>query len=153
MKTHGWSGADISKARNYFIAGLPIKDIAKEMNRTPTAINKALSRFKIRPNKIREQEIRLCYRPQKSYLIEKPSFELNALRNEVDNWVGFWKLCEYLGQQKVCFYETTRNGTSLIDRQFKVGEKILNAQQLMILANKIRLENNLRPFFVRGLSW
>lgn len=153
MKSHGWSEIDISKVRSYFIQGLQIKDIAKEMNRTPTAINKALSRFNIRPTLEKMHGVRISYQQKKSYFLKKPSFELSALRNEVDNWIGFWKLCDYLEQQKICFYEITKAGIPLVERQFKVGEKTLSAQQLMVVANKIRLENNLRPFFVRGLSW
>lgn len=154
MRVHEWSDTDINKMRSYFISGAQIKDIALMMNRTPTAVNKALTRFNIRA-KQREKHlpINLSVKKEEDFFIKKPLFEIKSLQDEFDNWVSFWKLCEYLGEQKVCFFEITKGGLALEDRKFKVGEKILSAKQLMMMANKIRFENNLRPFFVRGLSW
>lgn len=152
MRINCWTEEDIKKIRCCFIEGLQIKDIAKELNRTPTAINKALSRFNIRP--IRQGiEVRSSLKENKTCLAKKPSFEIKSLHREIDNWVSFCKLCDYLAQQKVRFYEVTKAGVSLEQRQFKVGEKILSTRELMMMANKIRFEKNLGPLFVRGVSW
>lgn len=154
MNTQEWSATEISKMRSYFLAGLSMKDIASKLSRSTTAINKALSRFGIRPELPRQKIVSMSRTKRDIQCsLKPPSFGRKSLQEEFDNWVGFWKLCDYLGQQKVCFYEVSAPGTSIDRRQFRVGAKILSARQLLMLANKMRMENNLKPFFVRGLSW
>ncbi|MCX7338225.1 MAG: hypothetical protein NTX76_02945 [Alphaproteobacteria bacterium] len=43
-----WSLDDIEKMKVAFLSGQKIKEIARDLKRTPTALNKALSRFGIR---------------------------------------------------------------------------------------------------------
>lgn len=154
MNKHEWSTSDISKIRTYFIAGLSYKDMARELGCSATAINKVLDRFGIRP-KLPKEKITIEPRTEKKVELSltAPSFGRKALQEELDNWVSFFKICDYLSEQKVCFYEVSARGVSIDCRQFKVGTKILSARQLLMLANKMRMENNLKTFFVRGLSW
>lgn len=155
MNIQEWSATDISKARSYFLAGLSIKAIAENLSRSTTATNKALSRFDIRPKLLKKRSEKIQFRTKKKdqYSLMAPSFEHRALQEEFDNWVSFWKLCDYLTRENICFYEISASGTSIEHRQFRVDAKILSARQLLMMANKMRTENNLKAFFVRGLSW
>ena len=154
MNTHEWSATDIAKARSYFLAGASLKNIASELKRSPTAINKALSRFGIRPISVEKGSKRKALRKRECpHYITAPSFEQRALQDEFDNWVSFWKMCNYLEKQKIRFYEVSEFGIQLENRRFRVDAKILSARQLLIMTNKLRAENNLKAFFVRGLSW
>ncbi len=157
MGIQEWSATDIENARSYFLEGLAIKRIAKELGRTTTATNKALSRFGIRFEKPRKNlsESHSTYKKEKSLMPASivPSFERYALQKEFENWVSFWQVCQYLSSQNICLYELSAPNIDLKCRQFKVGTKTLNAGQLLVIANKMRIEGNLKAFFVKGLSW
>ncbi len=155
MGVQEWSANDINRARSYFLSGLTIKDIARELGRTTTATNKALSRFGIRCEKPRRNYTEIAVQPKEKIALTlmAPSFERKALRKEFENWVSFWHLCEYLGSQNICLYELSAPNIELEHRQFRVGAQTLSARQLLMLANKIRTHNNMKAFFVKGLSW
>lgn len=170
MGVQEWSANDINKARSYFLNGFTVKEIARELGRTTSATNKALSRFGIRFKKSNrnnternDNEIAMQSKekagislmapsPVRPSLVA-PSFAPEALRKEFENWVSFWRVCEYLGEQNICLYEVSSPNAEVEHRQFKVEAQILSARQLLMLANKIRTENNMRAFFVKGLSW
>ena len=153
MGVQEWSANDINKARSYFLNGLTVKAIARELGRTTTATNKALSRFGIRYKKPRRYYSEMPLQQKERIALVAPSFERKALCKEFENWVSFWHLCEYLSTQNVCIYELSPSNIELEQRQFRVGTRILSARQLLMLANKIRTDNNLKAFFVRELSW
>ena len=155
MGIQEWSATDIKNARSYFLEGLTIRDIAKELGRSITATNKALSRFGIRFEKPRRNYTEFVEQPKEriSCFIVAPSFERRALRQEFENWVSFECLCQYLSSQNVYLYELSASNIKLECRQFRVGTQILSAGQLLVMANRIRTENNLKAFFVKGLSW
>ena len=46
-----WTIQDIDALRKYYLEGKSFKEMARLLNRTPTAINKCLTRFQIRPRK------------------------------------------------------------------------------------------------------
>lgn len=165
MGVQEWSANDINKARSYFLNGFTVKEIARELGRTTSATNKALSRFGIRfkksnrnnternDNEIATQSKEKAGLSIVTPSLVAPSFAPEALRKEFENWVSFWRVCEYLGEQNICLYEVSSPNAEVEYRQFRVGAQILSARQLLMLANKIRTENNMRAFFVKGLSW
>ena len=155
MGVQEWTAEDIKKAREYFLSGFSIKDIAKQLGRSPTATNKALSRFRIRIEKPRinptQESMRSKYQAENPII--SPSFERKELRKELENWISFWQLCEFLSNENICIYEVSPTYVDLKDRQFRVGTKLLNAAQLLLTANKIRTEKNMNAFLVKDLSW
>ncbi len=155
MATQEWSPLEISQAREYFLYGLPIKNIAQKLGRTPSSINKALTRFGIRPSTQRRQSIPKITTKTKTTKnkLQPPSFDKKILRKHLDNWVSFWKVCNYLSAQNICFYEQSPHGTALEKRTFLVNDKIFSSSQLLLMANKIRVENNQSAFLVDELSW
>lgn len=165
MGVQEWSANDISKARSYFLNGFTVKEIAQELGRTPSATNKALSRFGIRLKKFNcntpdRNDNEMALQPnEKSGLslrapsLKAPSFAPDVLRKELENWVSFLRVCEYLSGQNICLYELSSPHTKLEHRQFRVDAQTLSARQLLMLANKIRTDNHMKAFFVKGLSW
>lgn len=155
MASLTWSETEISKAKEYFLGGLDVKNIAKKLGRTPSATNKALTRFKIRtqPPK-RSKPLPGFFCPTKQIIAKPiPRFDKKSLGKLLDNWVSFWKVCSYLETQKVCFYETSPHGVELSERTFLVDNTAYSASQLLLMANKIRVANNQSAFLVEGLSW
>lgn len=157
MGIQDWTAKDIEKARNFFLNGYSIKEIAREIGRSSTATNKALSRFGIRiKRKAKIYEGSITPKKKMQYqekAIAAPSFENAALRGYFDNWISFWQLCEFLSNNNIRIFELTSAKTDLENKQFQVGSKILNAAQLLLVANKIRTQNNQKAFLVRDLSW
>lgn len=154
MASQTWSPAEISKAKEYFLCGLAVKNIAQKLGRTPSATNKALSRLGIRaPSKRDNKSVQFFYQTRVKANKTPPKFDKKSLSKQLDNWVSFWKVCNYLGEQKVDFYEQSPHGTELNQRTFLVNNKIYNSSQLLLLANKLRVSNNQSAFLVDGLSW
>lgn len=155
MATQEWSPLEINQAREYFLYGLPIKNIAEKMGRSIGSINKALSRFGIRTNTQRRYSLPKLTSEKKTTKnkLQPPSFDKKILRKHLDNWVSFWKVCNYLSAQNVCIYEQSPHGTALVERKFLVNDKILTSSQLLLMANQIRVENNKSAFLVDELSW
>ena len=155
MATQEWSPLEINQAREYFLYGLPIKNIAQKLGRSPSSINKALTRFGIRSSTQRRHSLPKTTdktKTRKSKL-QPPSFDKKILRKHLDNWVSFWKVCNYLSAENICFYEQSPHGTALEQRTFLIKDKIFSSSQLLLLANKIRVENNQSAFLVDELSW
>ena len=71
MATQEWSPLEINQAREYFLYGLPIKNIAEKMGRSIGSINKALSRFGIRTN------------TQRRYSLPKLTSEKKTTKNKL----------------------------------------------------------------------
>ena len=64
-----WTSGDIEQMKVAFLQGKTIKVIAKQLGRTPTALNKALSRFGIRQSRKQEKIIARPYVDWRRYLI------------------------------------------------------------------------------------
>lgn len=160
MAKHDWSTEEIRLAKEHFLAGLTIKDIAKKLGRTPSSTNKALTRFGIR---VKSRQCQLLAQSSmlkkeadknnSSFLFKTPGFDRKSLNHQLDNWVSFWKVCDYLSAQKINIFEKSDYSIPLTQRKFQVGRKIYSARQLLLVANKIRAEQHLPTFFVEGLSW
>lgn len=155
MASLTWSETEISKAKEYFLGGLDVKNIAKKLGRTPSATNKALTRFRIRPQPPKRSNPlpRFFCPPEQNLPKPIPRFDKKSLGKLLDNWVSFWKVCSYLEAQKVCFYEMSPHGVELSERTFLVHNTAYSASQLLLMANKIRVANNQSAFLVEGLSW
>ncbi len=62
-----WEEDEINELKNLYLSSTPIKIIAKQMNRTPTSINKALSRFGIRKSKAQKKITTSCKNLQRNH--------------------------------------------------------------------------------------
>lgn len=52
-----WTTNDIKELTTYYTKGFPIKEIAKILKRTPTALHKAIARFKLHPLRPKRDQI------------------------------------------------------------------------------------------------
>lgn len=134
-----WTFEDVQRLKVAYISGKRTKEIARILHRTPTAVNKALSRFKIRhPLKKR---LPLFMAPVKKTVkkITKKRISLPKL----ENWITFDTLLDYL-KKAGCH-------VGLFDKDCEkicIDGKWLSQLQAIMKANKIRLEQYKMPFKV-----
>src|SRR5690606_30768894 len=90
-----WKSEDIEKLRHYFLKGIPIKIIARTMDRTPGSVNKALSRFHIRtPRCFKEKKAHSSSRIEKRVDLEKDP-------GMPSSWTSFFTIIEWLRSQNI----------------------------------------------------
>lgn len=153
-----WSKKDIEMMKFSFLNGEKIKLIAHKMGRTPTSINKALSRFGIRRKTGKAYNYRFPLALMRSY--QNPIYANTSIQktNKVtydepteveDNWVNF--------QEVVIWLQTTGDRVNSIsylkNTYFVVNGKILTKEQVLIYANKRRIEKKLPIFLVKQMTW
>lgn len=152
-----WTPQMIEQIRNGFLKGLEIKAIATFVNKTPGAVNKALSRFGIRRSQqviaFRAKSNRLVNVPKEKSVSGADKWFKKFLKNEMEQWVGFDAVVKYLSTQNVTVVPFKNQSSNLDNRKFFVGHKQCNASQVLLIANKLRAEQNLSTFFVNNLSW
>jgi hypothetical protein len=110
-----WSFEDVARLQSLYMSKTSMLEMAKVLDRTPTAINKALARSGVR-------------KPQKHK-------EENKKRKMIDpdqKWVSLEVVKNFLSKQLVT--------------------QDLNPVRLLILANKLRAEKHLPPFYVPGIT-
>ena len=100
-----WTSNDIERLTVCYTKGLPIKEIAKILKRTPTALHKAISRFKLHP--LRPPKDKICFsenglpippvKEKKHLQYFKKLFRM-CLNEE---WVSFDKVLTYLLQRNI----------------------------------------------------
>lgn len=151
-----WSAEDIKQLSKYYTMGFPIKEIANILHRSPTALYKAISRFhlqSLKPPKdapiFDENGLPVPTakeRREKSYLKKLFSICMN------EEWVDFSIVLEYLREQNI--------NVEFLNQRNKYGEdlyalnrKIFVASQVLLVANRLRVEEKKSPFKVQNVSW
>jgi hypothetical protein len=140
-----WSDLEIHNLKDLYLSNQPIKIIARMLDRSAPAVNKALSRFGIRMP-------RGYARPTASFTQNSPSVpppktqRRSKLTWDVDMWVKLSDVVDYLRKNgKKITQSTTMQGWHL-------DHKPIYAHQLLMLANKLRLEKKLPIFLVGDVS-
>ncbi len=136
-----WTPEDIAALKIGFLKGTPLKVLSKQLNRSPTALNKALSRFRIRARSrflttSTLPTLRLA-EPKRSHRNPSPT-QLTVGLAEVVNF-----LCND-------GYDISANKFTLNNRcytQYLLNKKPTTPIRLLVLANTLRLERQL-PIFV-----
>ena len=144
-----WTSEEISLIRTGFLAGKLVKTIANEVGRTPTAVNKFLSRSGIRTRrwtidrtktKISSIDIAVNMKQQKRQL------ETNEVVSKFQEVVGYLKANGYTVSKNeqssftpMCHYTLNNVPTSNV--------------KLLLLANRLRCENHQPVFAVPELAW
>lgn len=153
MAVTQWTPQMIEQIRNGFLKGLEIKAIAAFIGKTPGAVNKALSRFGIRRSQqvtaFRAKSNRLPNVPKEKSVSGTDKWFRKFLKNENEKWVDFDEVIKYLGTQKIKVVPLNNQSSTL----FLLGVKQYNASQILLVANKLRAEQNLSTFFVQNISW
>ena len=144
-----WTSKEIDTIKSGFQAGKLIKVIAEEVGRTPTAVNKFLSRAGIRTRRWKINKANVAIKKTKDYSANNQT--LNAVfTNEIIT--DFQEIIRYLRQ----------NGYTItpIDKKifypfanYAIDDKPVSDIKLLILANRIRCEKRQPIFAVPELSW
>ncbi|MBP9752320.1 MAG: hypothetical protein KBD31_00705 [Proteobacteria bacterium] len=156
-----WTHSDIESLTIFYTTGLSIKEIAKKMGRSPTALHKAISRFKLHPirgpyfkkdsssGNVAENGLPIVPKNQRSH----PSY-LKELFQKYFNeeWVSFEEVLAYLKEKQVVI-DKINNTNDLHEQMYAFKNKIFVASQVLLIANKLRVEEKKTPFKVESMSW
>jgi hypothetical protein len=151
-----WTPGEIRQLASLYDEKLPIKMIAREMARTPTAVNKALSRFQIRPTleqqgKINHKKIQREQREMEIFSALTINYKLPEKANcfnETSSSLG--QIVAWLELEGI-EVKPFRNAR-LPAFRYLVNKKPMTDLQVVLLANKRRLTNGLSRFVVLGLT-
>ena len=132
MARMSWTKEDLVKLEALYDQRLPLCDIAQRLGRTKTAVNKALSRKSIRPAKESDPE---------------DQYPMIAYKN---SWVRMNIVILFL---KSCGYIIKPNKGSLaLSLGYLLDDFPTSALRLLMLANRIRVEDKKPIFRVVGLT-
>ncbi len=135
---HPWTEDEIDRLRLDFLRGLPIKAIARSIERTPTAVNKALTRFQIRtPRNLRKDEAKDSSR-------RKQFFEKDNRIRETIPWIPFLTVIDWLRNQGLIIKR--------IEDNYHIGRRPYSPTQLLMFANKLRIEQGHEIFLVEDIT-
>ena len=165
-----WTDFEIEQMKTAFLQGKTIKAIARQLGRTPTALNKALSRFGVRQSRKPVKITALPCIDWRRYLMPenppasidndlilippaskvKNSFLMNrdCLRATDPRWVPLSKVIHYLERQG---HRVKINNAALDD--YQIDTKPVKASYLLLLANRLRIEESKPIFMVSEVTW
>lgn len=171
-----WTSTEIEQMKQAFLQGEQIKIIAKKLGRTPTALNKALSRFGVRPPRKKNLPSSIPTVDWKRYLLPQdvkedslivlPSPSLDNVSSSNKNsepdffktrrylkeknsaWVPFSKITNHLEKQG---YRVTCLDAK--QGQFELDKKTVEKSYLLLLANRLRVEEAKPIFLVDEITW
>jgi hypothetical protein len=144
-----WSECAIHQLRTAFLQGKSIKMMARELKRTPTAINKALSRFGLRPtSRLKHlphlrtigsvQSTQTCSRETcKASTRDDPKRSTSRPTTNLETIVQFLRSHGFIVQPSMHAFET-----------FFVDHATMNARQILLKANQICVRDQLPLFSI-----
>lgn len=150
-----WTKENINYLTIAYLQGAPLKQIAFQLDRSVSAINKVLARYKLRThNKI--DHLPSLPRPTAHQLQKKRNLgaqirkrnreKKSNIRPDYREWVHFERVINWLGTQ----------GISILESQFDVYYEIegypKNKAQILYIANLRREQLQLPIFFVKGVT-
>ncbi len=157
MAVTQWTPQMVEQIRQGFLNGLEIKNMAIAVGKTPCAVNKALSRFGIRRADnllaFRAKNKQVANVPKQPSKIGIDQWFRKFLNAEMEKWVAFDEVLRYLNKHNIKVLSLNSSSLKLLNRKFLVGSKQCSPLQILLIANKLRSEQNQRAFFVKNLSW
>jgi hypothetical protein len=157
-KTTQWSSDDLAKLEKDYASGKRLKVIAAELGRSVSAINKLITRAGIRKNTAprtnhREQIFQKQNRLQTTTKAAQDQHN-NAFAEEKKIYseygASFEKVLEYLAKNGVIVTKNVRPFVKKYfhDAVFFVNNRPVSKAELLLIANKIRIEQRLPIFRV-----
>jgi hypothetical protein len=158
MKT--WTPFDIEQLMKGYLSGTSLKELAREINRTPTAVNKALTRFGIRRERSKgEKTLWNDFGNAAHHLTSNPMTAIKKFdrrfrkqqRALVNKWVPMEQVLNVLDEKNHQVYisevhKDPRRSVYLVD-----GRKV-RALQVVFMANRYRIEQDKAPFYVAEVT-
>jgi hypothetical protein len=130
QKTVRWSYKEIKFIKFGFLSGIPIKILAQQIGRSPSALNKALSRYHIRGNES-TGEYSTSVR-KKRPMETSMDFVIQFLNS---NGYNVYKRSFHVGVKYVC--------------EYFINQQPVAPARLIVIANGLRLEERRSIFLVR----
>ncbi|MDR1488447.1 MAG: hypothetical protein LBI26_01760 [Holosporales bacterium] len=155
MKNY-WSHKDLEKLGNEYIAGKKIKIIAAELGRSYSATNKAISKvFGIERTQkgIAKSRTKIAYDNKQS---KKYARDAREEKNHTVKNVDFTVIKKYLTSKgyKVHKFSGPSHNFYLNEIEiFTVQNKPMTKLNVLLLANKIRIEEQLPIFSSGEITW
>ena len=158
MKT--WTSFDIEQLLKGFLSGIPLKELARELDRTPTAVNKALTRFGIRRERPKQEktlwndfgnaEKHQSVHPMTAIRKFDRRFrkQQNALVNTWGPMEQVLSVLDAKGHQ-IRLLEANKDPRQSV---YSLDGRKLRALQLVFMANRYRIEQNKAPFYVAEVT-
>ncbi len=147
MRTR-WTDEEIDTIKSGFLAGKLVKIIADEVGRSPTAVNKFLSRSGIRQ---RRWTIDKQAKARKVEEFEVSRETLNKVYSDriISN---FHDVLEYLKENGISISKNNKKAFAPMD-DYAINDKPVSRVKLLLIANRLRRENHLPVFAVPSLTW
>lgn len=135
-----WSSQEIETLKYGFLRGTPFKILSQELGRSPSALNKALSRFKIR-QKTRRMTTKTFYRKEIPEKKLKRNFFNSSVETSLEHIIFYLQNHGYAICGKTIVW-----GDKKITRYF-FNQRPISPIRLLIIANSIRLDEK-QPIFI-----
>lgn len=170
--TIDWTADKIELLKVAFLQGNQLKQIAKTLGKTASALNKALDRFGIRSQKRKRQYIEwspsdphcqsgipsfIGFEKKKETPVGKKILCFKHRRKSKDDsvWVALPEVVSYVRNKGVPLKSLAKPLTPDLfsEAQFILNHKPLTALQLLFMANEFRLAEKQPIFLVSEVSW
>ena len=152
-RAESWTFGEFEKLKKDFVDGKRIKKMAVELGRTESAVNKFLSRSGIRKNNgVKKQ---CCNRNNKPIKLKSTSSNSVSAKTSTQNeiFVRFEAVLSYLESKHVVITKNTENSKFFRDEDYKLGDRPASKMKLLLLANRLRLEERAPIFIVTDIIW
>lgn len=150
-----WTAHDIEELTTCYTKGFPIKKISRILKRSPTALNKAISRFKLHALRPIKQKIQYGENglpiPTENQKIELSYLKRLFKKCMNEEWVDFQVVIDYLLKKGISV-QLLGQFNHEHEPLYAMDNKIVVPAQIMLKANRLRVENNKTPFKVQDVS-
>ena len=148
MRPERWTPEEIATIKSAFNAGKIVKIIAEEVGRTPSAVNKFLSRSGIRQRRWTIDKQKKS-KKIKVYEVSRTTLE-RVYKDEYPT--DFSEVLKYLKSQGINVSINDKKAFAPMN-DFAINSIPVSRVKLLLMANRLRVENNLPIFKVPELSW
>jgi len=158
MKT--WTSLEIEQLTQGFLSGTPLKELARKMDRTPTALNKALTRFGIRRERPKEEKTlwndfgnaEKLHTLNPMTAIKKFDRRFRKLQNAlVNQWVPMEQVLGVLDSNGHRVYMAQAHKDPR-ESLYALDGRTVTALKIIFLANRYRIAHDQAPFYVAEVT-
>lgn len=145
MEKIKWNQSEIEQMKCLYVNNQPLKMIARILNRTPTSVNKALSRFGIRHHRPHQSETSTCR--------FKHSANFRRFLRQAQGekqWVTLDYVQEWLQERRIIMQKIICPVTG--QTHFRQGSARITPAHAVMMFNKKRLEEGLEVCWVEKVS-
>ncbi len=153
MKNY-WTSREINKLKTDYAAGKRIKIIANELGRSTSAVNKTISRLAMT-----RRNIRVLSTKKYTKFATRLKKENNFIQKKTPkkNTVSFITITKYLNSKGISIFKFSNPIIEHCYKNekevFKVGNIPMTKMKVLLLANKMRIEEKEPIFSLKDITW